>query len=497
MCAATLAYPLTKIFNLSFNLGQIPGDWKTANVVPVHKKGDKCNIENYRPISLTSLVMKVMEKIIRDELYSKCQTLIHECQHGFLPGKSCLTQMTNVIDNISSSLNMRHDVDMVYFDFAKAFDSVNHDIILQKLKSEFKIDGIMLKFIKEYLRDRTQKVVIGDNSSNSLPVESGVPQGSILGPLLFVLFINDIYTCVSNGTNIALYADDTKVWRKIAGETDCILLNNDINSLNKWALRNKMRFHPSKCKIVPFSLRTTPNDILPFQKFSYELGNSILDYDDTEKDLGVFLTSRLTWDSHHDFICKKAARQLGLLRRTCHFVKNPNKKRSLYIMIVRSLFEHCSELWAPIGYVAANKFEPIQKRAVKWIINKQTSFLNESDYHNTLKKLDLLPMSLFFGLKKLKLFHKIWNNIIPVTIPEYITLASNRRHPNGMLKVETNNKNKDVNAFSRSFFPSTLPNWNDLPGHIRQITCTLKFAQSVKDHMWQSVVIITDELAPD
>ena len=166
-------------------------------------------------------------------------------------------------------------------------------------------------------------------------------------------------------------------------------------------------------------------------------------------------------------------------------------------MIVRSLFEHCGELWAPIGYVAANKFEPIQKRAVKWIINKQTSFLNESDYHNTLKKLDLLPMSLFFGLKKLKLFHKIWNNIIPVTIPEYITLASNRCHPSGMLKVETNNKNKDVNAFSRSFFPSTLPYWNDLPGHIRQITCTLKFAQSVKDHMWQSVVIITDELAPD
>ena len=253
MCAATLAFPITKIFNLSLNLGQIPSDWKTANVVPFHQKGDKCNIENYRPISLTSLVMKVMEKIIRNELYNKCQTLIHKSQHGFLPGKSCLTQMTNVIDDISGSLNKRNDVDMVYFDFAKAFDSVNHDIVLQKLKSQFGIDGTMLKFIKEYLRDRTQKVVIGDMSSSPLPVESGVPQGSILGPLLFVLFINDIYTCVSDGTNIALYADDTKIWRKIVNETDCILLNNDINSLNNWAIRNKMRFHPTKCKILSFS----------------------------------------------------------------------------------------------------------------------------------------------------------------------------------------------------------------------------------------------------
>ena len=294
MYAATLVFSITKIFNLSFNLGQIPSDWKTANVVPVHKKGDKCNIENYRPISLTSLVMKVMEKIIWNELYlylrgysncgllehalvhvptfiscvaqplqfkytsipgiifiyfsivfngivifiwksfksksyNKCQTLIYESQHGFLPGKSCLTQTTNVIDDISGSLNKRNDVDMVYFDFAKAFDSVNHGIVLQKLKSQFRIDGTMLKFIKEYLRDRMQKVVIGDMSSSPLPVESGVPQDSILGPLLFVLFINDICTCVSDGTNIAPYADDTKIWRKIVNETDCILLNNDIN----------------------------------------------------------------------------------------------------------------------------------------------------------------------------------------------------------------------------------------------------------------------------
>ena len=164
-------------------------------------------------------------------------------------------------------------------------------------------------------------------------------------------------------------------------------------------------------------------------------------------------------------------------------------------MIVRSLFEHCGEIWAPLEYIAANKFEPIQKQAVKRITNKQSSFLNEGEYCNALKKLDLLPMTLFLGLKKLKLFHKTWNNNIPVKFPEYIIKARNRRHPNGMLKVETNNLSKDINAFSRSCFPSTIPYWNDLPVPIRQITCTLKFAHAVKEYMWQSIIVPSDEFA--
>ena len=133
--------------------------------------------------------------------------------------------MIYVIDDISLSLNSRHDVDVIYFDFAKAFDSVSHDKILDKLKYKFNFDGLMLKFIKGYFEGRTQRVVINSKHSKILPVNSGVPQGSILGPLLFTLFINDIYENVSDGTNIALYADDTKIWRKITSEEDCIILN--------------------------------------------------------------------------------------------------------------------------------------------------------------------------------------------------------------------------------------------------------------------------------
>ena len=145
----------------------------------LYKKGDKSDIENYRPISLTSLIMKVLEKYVRDEIYNKCMHLINDKQHGFLPGKSCTTQLVSVVDSISRSISSQNEVDMIYFDFAKAFDSVCHDLILYKLKHLFKIDGLLLNFIKAYLQDRTQRVLINGSCSDTLPVHSGVPQGGI------------------------------------------------------------------------------------------------------------------------------------------------------------------------------------------------------------------------------------------------------------------------------------------------------------------------------
>ena len=380
----------------------MPQDWKLANVVPVHKKGDKADIENYRPFSLTSLVMKVMEKIVRDELYSKCKDLINDKQYGFLPNKSCTTQMINTLDDVTYSLNSQSDVDIIYFDFAKAFDSVCHDKILKKLKTQFNIDGLMLNFIKAYLKGREQKVVINGKFSNTLPIRFGVPQGSILGPLLFVLFINDIYKLVSCNTNIALYADDTKIWRKILSENDCIQLNQDIAALHKWSIENDMTFYPSKCKVLSVSLRRFMYNMLPFDRFSYETGDCILYYVEEEKDLGRIVTSKLNWEHQQQCIISKASRQLGLLRRSCHFIENCTQKRSLYITIVRSLFEHCGEIWAPNAVVAEQKSEPIQKKAVKWILNELNINYTQKDYMKRLYKLDLLPMHQYFSLKSLR-----------------------------------------------------------------------------------------------
>ena len=191
-CASALAKPLSIIFKLVYNKGIIPAEWKLANVVPIFKKGEKQNIENYRSMSLACISGKIMERIMYDELYSRTINLIDDRQHGFLRNKSCVTNMTNLIETLANAFMKKLPSDIIYFDFAKAFDTVNHDLLLKKLKSQYHIDGRMLKFFKNCLNNRNQRVVLDNCNSDIVPVLSGVPQGSILDPLSFVLFINDI-----------------------------------------------------------------------------------------------------------------------------------------------------------------------------------------------------------------------------------------------------------------------------------------------------------------
>ena len=351
-CAASLAYPLSLIFKTSYNTGQIPNDWKLANVVPVHKKGSKADVENYRPISLTCLVMKIFEKIIRDEIMKKCEQLLNPNQHGFLPSKSCTTQMVHFTESIAFSMNEGLRPDVIYFDFAKAFDSVNHDVILDKLKNKFHIDGALLKLLVNYLQDRKQCVIIGGTKSSLKGVKSGVPQGSILGPLLFVLFINDMSEVVSTGTHIVLYADDAKIWRNICHWDDHEIIQNDISALYDWSVRNKMKFHTHKCKVLPIApagkgLDNYWDQIFPFNIFYYHLNGNELQFVESEKDLGIMVTSNLSWVDQLMAIYLKASSRLGLLKRALYFVKCPKQKRNFYLAIVRSQFEHCIQIWRP------------------------------------------------------------------------------------------------------------------------------------------------------
>ena len=505
-CARSLAYPLSILFNLSFSTGCIPQDWKLALVVPVFKKGDKSTVENYRPISLTSLVMKVFERCIKSTLFAACSDLLDPRQHGFINDRSCTTQMIPFTDNLALALNESSRVDIIYFDFAKAFDSVSHDLILFKLKNNFRVDGVMLKFIKSYLEGRFQQVVIGGEKSSVMPVKSGVPQGSILGPLLFVLFINDMFSCVSEGTNIALYADDTKIWREIKGFSDHYIIQNDINRLYDWSIRNRMVFHPKKCKALSVTLQRNVLDNLPFNIFFYKMSENIdIDYVqswESQADLGVEINSRLNWSAHCKALVSKASSRLGLLKRTCHFTIDKRQKRSFYLALVRSIFEHCSVIWSPQYSTHIEQFAAIQKRAVKWIMGEPFASYNDEVFAAKQRELNILPIMLKFIYNDLILFYKIVNGVVPISLPNYITVCEpegtqyTRRNAQIIDRSDVSTYNCSIvpriDAFRNSYFYRTMRKWNSLPVGIRQSEGISAYKSSLIEYLWAADTVWPD-----
>ena len=425
-CAVSLAYPLSLMFKLSYNSGSLPKDWKLANVVPVHKKGSKDKIENYRPISLTSLVMKTFEKILKQEILLRTSHLLDERQHGFLRKKSCSTNLIGFVDNIVMSINDCHamSIDVIYFDFSKAFDSVNHDIILYKLKNIYGIDGRLLKFLKNYLYNREQCVVVDGIKSSLTPVLSGVPQGSIIGPILFVLFINDLPQGIDINSKIALYADDTKLWRTIKSDNDNAQLQKDIEYLHKWSLRNKMNFNLPKCKVVSIKSKPSPLAMLPFVAYHYYLAENLLEYADSEKDLGVYINKTLNFTEHCETIITKANQKYGLMKRTCHFVSDTKRRRVLYLTLARSQFNHCSTIWRPTeitNKTLVKKFENFQKKCLKWILREEElSYHSHNIYTRKCQQANVLPLLYIFNINDMVIFHQIVYKLIPLSMPDYL-----------------------------------------------------------------------------
>ena len=263
----------------------------------------------------------------------------------------------------------------------------------------------MLNFFKGYLTNQSQRVVLDNCTSDIVAVLSGVPQGSILGPLLFVLFINDIFCNIVENSRTSPYADDTKLWRKIATSSDCDILQRDIVTLNNWCLRNKMKSNRDKCKVLTVA-NTEPlfMNELPFSKYSYNLGDYILEYTSCERDLGIFINERFNWHDHHNYILKKSYQMFGMTKRTCHFVFDRGKKRMLYLTLVRSSFEHCSTIWRPVNAVDISKFETLQKQAIEWINCEEAYSYTDDLYAIRCKQADILPLQLHFELNDLLFF---------------------------------------------------------------------------------------------
>lgn len=458
-CALVLAPSVCKLFNKSFSSGKLPQQWKEALVIPIHKKGDKDLVNNYRPISLLCIISKVLERCVFNRLMFHLHLFVSDHQHGFLKGRSTVTQMLVFLHKIEEALDSSLQTDIIYLDLSKAFDSVSHPRLLHKLQLAG-VSGPIYSWLADYLNNRNQRVLVKSVISNPLPVTSGVPQGSILGPLLFIWYINDLPDLLSRDTLIYLFADDTKLARIINSQSDATQLQGDINKVSSWSLNWKMNFNPDKCESLSITRKKHPivND--------YVIDGNPIVRKDSLKDLGVVTTTTLKWGLHISNVCTKAQQMLGFLHRTSDPGFGIQVKRCLYMSLVRSHLGYASEVWSPLSGKDLRMVEGIQRRATKFILGYTNDNLTYKDRLVTLK---LLPISYWHELKDLVFFFKLINGFYDIDISQFVSPKIVVRSTRSSSSLDYIVPKCKTSLFQKSYFVKTVKLWNNLPHTTR--TC--------------------------
>lgn len=357
--AASISFPLMLIFSQSFQTGQLPEVWKTAVVTPVHKKGLVCDVNNYRPISLTSVCCKLMESIIKKQVldYFLSKSIISKHQHGFLSRHSTQSQMLECINDWTLSIHNCYSVDVIYVDFSKAFDSVCHSKLLYKLES-YGIGGKLIDWIGAYLSGRTQMVRIGNSFSSVVNVTSGVPQGSVLGPLLFLIYINDLCNIFGDSLSVKLFADDVKIYAELNSSDSSEKLQDGLNKLYNWSQEWQLNVSLNKCFVLHVG------NVNP--EHCYHIGGVPLKHLSQAVDLGVIVDSKLRFDKHVAHVVHKAHQRAALIRR-CFKTRDPQVLFKAFTVYVRPLLEYCSSVWNPSYHCDIDKIESVQRRFTKYL----------------------------------------------------------------------------------------------------------------------------------
>ena len=465
-CKDTLARPIFLLWSRSFEDGLVPAYYKSSNICPLYKKGSHATAANYRPVSLTSHIVKVFERVLRLRLvrYLESNNLLCSQQHGFRSGHSCLTQLLHHFDDVLNNFLDGNDTDCIYLDYAKAFDKVDHALLIKKMH-RYDIHPKIIKWIESFLTDRTQQVVVDGHMSIAALIISGVPQGTVLGPILFLIFINDITSCISNSV-LRCFADDTRMMKAISSCEDMSTLQSDLNDVMKWSQRNNMSLHQDKFEYMSHVHRAnranTLQQVLPFSSevYQYTTSKGSLRPVEQLKDLGVVVSSDLSWSAHVNAMANKARKKAGWVLSVFH-TRSPTIMLTLYKSMVRSLLEYCCPVWNPQKLSDVKELEGVQRTFTSRIAGCQGL-----DYWARLQKLSL--MSLQRRRERYILLH-MWK-ILHGTVSNDLKIAFVKRPRTGV-KAVIPPMRKNAMAHYRTLFDNSFavmgPRlWNCLPVQI-------------------------------
>ena len=469
--APLLAYPLAIIFNLSMTEGAVPSMWREANVTPIYKKGSKSKPGNYRPVSLTSIPCKIMESIIRDCVVDHLarNNLIGNSQHGFLKSRSCVTNLLTFLEVVTDAVDNARPVDLVYLDFAKAFDVVPKERLIIKLY-EHGIQESLLNWIKAWLTGRRQKVVLNGRASSWASVHSGVPQGSVLGPLAFIIYINDLDEAVGDLiTVLCKFADDTKLGRTITCDEDRDKLQESLDKLCKWSTDWCMKFNTDKCKVMHVGSGNPQHEYFMF--------GDKLNATNEEKDVGVIIQSNLKPSKQCAEAARKGNQVLRQIMRAFHYRDRTNFI-NLYKRYVRVHLEFSVQAWNPWNKADIEILEDVQIRAVRAV-----SGLNGKSYTERLAELGLQSLADRRIRADMVQTHKIINNIDRVPRSHWFELINDNRTATIRTRLAADDLNIRVKPckteLRRNFFSNrVVSTWNRLPESVKKARTSNAFKKA-------------------
>ena len=409
--STVLSPSITFIINKSITSGVFPSIWKHAKVKPLYKSGAKDELNNYRPISILPTLSKIIEKWVHMKLINHHQ-LLNQKQSGFRSGHSTESALLHMTDTWLQAINDGNIVGCVLVDFRKAFDLVDHKLLLQKLK-QYKINKLSLSWFESYLSHRTQQVNINTNQSKTGSVLYGVPQGSILGPLLFLIFINDLPLFIGDSIrSVDLYADDTTLY-DIGLDKDTVEnnLQHSLNLLKMWCLANGMIINIDKTKLMLISSRQK-RKCMKDNKLAIEYDNFDLQLTSCEKVLGVHIDDNLTWTNHFQQVSKKISSYLWLLFQIKSYLSLQHRVL-FYNAYIKPHFEYCCVIWGNSFNSNLHKIEKLQRRACKLILG--TDYISLEDER---RQLNMLSFEELVFVNKAKVMFKVTQGISPIYITE-------------------------------------------------------------------------------